>query len=137
MAEILLHSPQIYLFGNCFSFVGDSTILIFWIFTVRNVFTSVCHSVHREVSAWHQPHPLGRHPPSRQTPPWADTLLDRRLLQRTVRILLECILVFSVLKATTRKYQETKSNSFTFSYGIKNATAGQKQLLSNWMHLII
>ena len=27
------------------------------------------------------------------TPPWADTALGRRLLQRTVRILLECILV--------------------------------------------
>ena len=43
---------------------------------------------------------LGRH--LQQTPPWADTPLgqtppslpSRRLLQRTVRILLECILVF-------------------------------------------
>ena len=34
-------------------------------------------------------HPLGRHPPGRH--PWADT--PRQPLQRTVRILLECILV--------------------------------------------
>ena len=34
--------------------------------------------------------PLGRHNPFRQTP-----LPSRRLLQRTVRILLECILVFT------------------------------------------
>ena len=33
-----------------------------------NVFTPVCHSVHRRCL----PHPPGRHPP-RQTPPWADT----------------------------------------------------------------
>ena len=55
-------------------------------------------------------HPLGRHPPPGQTTPWADTPLGKppqadtpwadtplpqgRPLQRTVRILLECILVF-------------------------------------------
>ena len=55
--------------------------------------------------------PLVRHPQAdtpriRQTPPWADTPLDRhprppsrRLLQRTVRILLECILVIMLSKA--------------------------------------
>ena len=43
--------------------------------------------------------PPARHPPPSQTPPWADTLPgqnpppSRRLRQRTVRILLECILV--------------------------------------------
>ena len=45
-------------------------------------------------------HPWGDTPPSRQTPhPWADTPhplpLERRILQRTVRILLECILVYT------------------------------------------
>ena len=52
---------------------------------------------------WADTRPLGRHPlgrhPSGQTPqadtPWADTPLPQgRPLQRTVRILLECILVF-------------------------------------------
>ena len=85
-----------------------------------NVFTPVCDSVHgggvhpkqtpprqtplgRHHPGRHPPpsrhplcrHPLGRHllrqtpppPPTRQTPP-------RRPMQRTVRILLECILVF-------------------------------------------
>ena len=70
-----------------------------------NVFKPVCHSVHGGVSVLvhagiHNTHPLGqtpprqtplpplgRHPHPRQTPP------GRRLLQRTVRILLECILV--------------------------------------------
>ena len=38
------------------------------------------------------PHP-GQTPPPEQTPPWVDPPPSRQLLQRTVRILLECILV--------------------------------------------
>ena len=54
-----------------------------------NVFTSVCHSVHRGkvYTPGKTLSPLGRHPPSGQTPPiWP--------LKRAVRILLECSLVF-------------------------------------------
>ena len=74
------------------------------------IFSQECvkNSVHREgVSASvhtgiHTPpgrypqadNPLGRHPTPRQTPPCVDTPPpSRRLLLRTVRILLECILV--------------------------------------------
>ena len=61
-----------------------------------NIFTSVCHSVHRgcipAYPAHAGIHPLGRHP-SRQTPPFLGRHPLRRPLQRTVRILLECILV--------------------------------------------
>ena len=67
--------------------------------TVGYVFTGVCLSTGEGV------HPLGRHPPSGQTPPHlgrhppgrhplAETPLPiRRPQQRKVRILLECILV--------------------------------------------
>ena len=68
-----------------------------------NVFTPVCHSVHKGGSASMHAgiDPLGRHPPGRHPqgdtplgrPPRADTPPSRRLLQRTVHILLECILV--------------------------------------------
>ena len=55
-----------------------------------NVFTDVCHSVHGEGGVWQTPcgqtHPPGQTPPGRHPP-------SRRLLQRTVRIILECILV--------------------------------------------
>ena len=69
-----------------------------------NGFTPVCHSVHGgclpQCMLGYTP-PQTDTPPG-QTPPWADTPLgqtppplpSRRLLQRTVRILLECILVF-------------------------------------------
>ena len=45
-------------------------------------------------------HPLGRHPPGQTPPPRVDTPLGRhtplrRPLQWTVRILLECILVYT------------------------------------------
>ena len=86
--------------------------------TIRNVlrqgyvFTGVCESVH---GGWcGRPPPPGRHPP-RQTypladippqqtppgrhnpPPWPDLPSPTRwLLQRTVRILLECILVLNL-----------------------------------------
>ena len=66
-----------------------------WAFiTVRNVveasnvFTCVCHSVHRAGC---------RAPPPRQTPPGqTPPAPPGRPLQRTVRILLECIIVFSL-----------------------------------------
>ena len=64
-----------------------------------NVFTSVSRilSTGKGVSGRHPLDRLGRHPPGRQTPPpRADILPSRRLLQRTVRILLECILVYIV-----------------------------------------
>ena len=75
-----------------------------WIFTVRkrkgNVFTSVC----QEFCPW-----WGCTPPWEDNPPSADTSRadtppeqtppppSRRLLQQTVRILLECILVRSLI----------------------------------------
>ena len=69
---------------------------------------SVSHFVHRgEGGVWETP--PGRHPPPGQTSPsWADTPLgrqppgqtppppSRRLLQWTIRVLLECILVTHV-----------------------------------------
>ena len=82
-------------------------------------YTGVCYSVHRRGPSWADtpwadtpplqqtpPPPMGRHPPSRHplpsacwdTPPaqcmLGYTPLPQRPLQRTVRILLECILVF-------------------------------------------
>ena len=96
-----------------------------------NVFTPVCHSVHRGrgclpqcmlgyTPPWADTLPwvdtpqadapsLGRHPPHwADTPLWVDTPsqtdtpsqadtspTSRRLLQRTIRVLLECILVFA------------------------------------------
>ena len=66
--------------------------------TVRNsscgkvMFSQACHSFHGQGV-----HPLARHPPQPDRPPWANTPGQtpppRRPLQRTVRILLECILV--------------------------------------------
>ena len=59
---------------------------------------SVSHSVHRRLVYTPAPpgrHPRGRHPPGKHTPP-------RRPLQRTVRILLECILVFTYLENTAQ-----------------------------------
>ena len=67
---------------------------------------------------------LGRHPqadtprhtPPRQTPPWADTPrqipLRRRLLQQTVRILLECILVL-LSNLTTMKHVSSFKADYT------------------------
>ena len=88
-----------------------------------NVFTSVCHSVH---GGW-------------QTPPWADTPLtstcwdtppaqcmlgyppSRRPLQRTVRILLECILVhldvFILLFSCTKAFTFVVSQSLITQLG--------------------
>ena len=107
-----------------------------------NVFTSVCHSVHREGCLADTPPlwTLGRHPPvdpgqtppwadihngqtplpPGQKPPWADTPPGRRLLQRTVHILLECILVqygshFSGLK----KILDSSSIFSIFQYLLK------------------
>ena len=55
-----------------------------------NVFTPVCHTVHRGVVSQHATdggvHPLGRHPSPGRHPP-------SRQLKRAVRILLECFLV--------------------------------------------
>ena len=61
---------------------------------------SVCHSVHREVFGSH--HPLDKHPPGRHLPGSQPLLRQttppppRRPLQRTVRILLECILIITM-----------------------------------------
>ena len=89
-----------------------------------NVFTRVCREFcpQRGVSGrqppgqtppgqtppWTDTPCLGRHPPG-QTPPWPDTTpwpdipLSRRLLQRTVRILLECIFVIFYLVSRRAK----------------------------------
>ena len=77
-----------------------------------NVFTPVCHSVHRAegvyLSACWDTHTPGQTPPGKhptgQTPPWANTPPGRhpprRSLPRTVRILLECILVHTAPRPT-------------------------------------
>ena len=62
-----------------------------------NVFTPVCHSVYRgrgclADTPWAHTRPPGRHPLA-EPPLRADTPPSRWLLQRTVRILLERILV--------------------------------------------
>ena len=60
------------------------------------------------------PLPLGRHPPppgqtppGRQTPQCADTPSSRRLLQRTVRILLECFF-FSISQFSGKNVQNNR-----------------------------
>ena len=54
--------------------------------------------------------PLGRHPP-----PWADVYPSvRRPLQRTVRILLECILVLHCMRA--RAHPKSKNRGFKGSW---------------------
>ena len=69
-----------------------------------NVFTPVCNSVYRRCTppGRHTSslgrHPLGRHLPRRHTPSWQTppgrhTPRQTPPLQRTIRILLECILV--------------------------------------------
>ena len=74
-----------------------------------NVFTPVCHSVHRGGLGRHPPgqtpgqtplarHPLGRHRPGRHAP-WADPLHSAcwdTVSKRVVRILLERNLVSAV-----------------------------------------
>ena len=64
-----------------------------------------CIQPPRQTPPWADTTPLGRHPPRqtppgrhppRQTPPPPPPPFPRRPLQRTVRILLECILVFIV-----------------------------------------
>ena len=80
-------------------------IVLLFIFTIRKrscrkvMFSQACvkKSVHGGVcipSCTGADTPLGRHPP-RQTPP-GQTPPSRRLLQRTVRILLECIVIVTV-----------------------------------------
>ena len=71
------------------------------------VFTPVCHPVHRGGSASvhagttppEQTPPRTRHPRSRHP-------LGRRLLLRTVRILLECILVPHIFSSTSKEVEE-------------------------------
>ena len=66
---------------------------------VRFSQASVKNSVHRGRCTSPRQTPLGRHTPPSRHPPWADIPLGRhpppmrRLVQRTVRILLECIFV--------------------------------------------
>ena len=57
-----------------------------------NVFTSVCQEFCAQGTP-PAPDRLGR-PPWQAEPPWQADPPSRRLLQRTVRILLECILVY-------------------------------------------
>ena len=53
--------------------------------------------------------------PTTQTPSWADTLLPRRPLKRTVRILLECILV-SCLSRRNGCIQELENQNYRSVY---------------------
>ena len=81
------------------------TVFIFYYRPQRNcegyIFTPVCHSVHgggggsASVHAGIPPPGAGPQPPWEQTPPPPGSRhpSSRRLLLRTVRILLECILV--------------------------------------------
>ena len=72
---------------------------------------SVSHSVNRRrVSGRHIP--PGRHPRADTTPP------SRQLLQRTVRILLECILVYSKNTIFTQ-LRFTQPNSTKFHQRLK------------------
>ena len=66
---------------------------------------SVSHSVHGGVPAPVHPgiHPTGRHPPGQIPPPGQTPSLGRRLLLRTVHILLECILVIELPTTTTEE----------------------------------
>ena len=65
----------------------------FLVFTARN---SSCGKVmFSQVSVC--PQGAGVHHAQAHTPPWTDTPLPRLLLQGTVRILLECILVFFLM----------------------------------------
>ena len=98
LREFYLSNGLIWLFKNfgilsrIFTFEKSETII-----TVRKrscgkvmlLHLSVSHSVHGGVSA--SVH-AGIHPPG-QTPLWTDNRPCRRLLQRTVRILVDCILV--------------------------------------------
>ena len=56
---------------------------------------SVSHSVHSWGSTWAGTPSLGRYTPQAGTPPGPGTPPRRRLLLRTVRTLLECILVYN------------------------------------------
>ena len=94
------------------------------------VFTPVCHSVHRggvclsacwDTTPREQTHPPSRHPPGADThPSRADTTPGsrhppeqtppgRRLPLRTVRILLECILVRKLMGYLPRNRAKIKS----------------------------
>ena len=56
-----------------------------------NIFTSICHSVHRLGGM-----PGGGHAWLAHTPPRPQQILRDTVNERAVRILLECILVFKV-----------------------------------------
>ena len=105
--------------NKCQSFLPSATKL--W---QGNIFTSVCQEFCPRGGVWCLPqcmlgyttpspgrYPLGRHPP-------ADTPLPRRrLLQRTVRILLECILVILInLLVVTNWSFEPLFFSFAVTY---------------------
>ena len=77
------------------------------------VFTPVCHSgpqgasasVHAGIPPWEQSPPLGADLPPEQTPP------SRWLLLQTIRILLECILVYGMFTLpNTETDTETDKN---------------------------
>ena len=78
---------------------------------------------------------------ARQPPPWADTLplgrplpRSRRLLQRTVRILLECILIqqrFTVICILTHTLEQKCKNIICWTFlSYWNAFSFNKDLLS-------
>ena len=89
---------------------------------VMYVFTPVCHSVHRR-GVYPSMH-LGRHPPGIQ-PLGRQPPSSRRLLHRTVRIPLECILVLKLIqrsdcydyhlaKKKSKKLLRISRNTFCF-----------------------
>ena len=86
-----LHHVNIIAFSK-----GGGVCLFFCLFVFFTVRNSSCGKVmfsQVSVCPWGRCTPPGRHPPLADTPPPP----SRRLLQQTVRILLECILVCSVL----------------------------------------
>ena len=71
-----------------------------------NIFTPVCHSVHRGgggfcLSACWDTTPLEQTPPGTRPPP--GSRLQHTVYERPVHILLECILVYVLIKKFTRQ----------------------------------
>ena len=104
-----------------------------------NIFTTVRHSVHREVYPsmhWGR-HPLADTPPGQTHPqadtPWADTPLGRhppgrRLLLRTVHILLECILVSGCMLSPNSMEAGPNVSCFDCWFSSSDSTLGFRRM---------
>ena len=92
---------------------GSSTNFLFIEASFYRVFLHVSVILSTgEGGVWQTPHQADT-PPGRQTPPWQVDIPQRRRLQQTVRILLECILV--------KNHFAPPIIDFNFNYGyLKN-----------------